>query len=243
MLDFNLRLKPGDVSEAVNAALDRAMDARPEERRSYLGASALGDECDRRIQYQSEGLVPDHPSQPRMRRIFERGHLLEARAAGELQAAGFGLQRHDPQGEAFGFTALGGRFQGHIDGRLVEAPVAMTLPALWEHKALKAEAWRKVAGKGVAIATPKYAAQVAIYQAYLGLPAPALFTATNADTMEMHHELVAFDAGLAQRMSDRAVRIVKATQAGQRMPRFTAARGHVECRWCGFRDRCWEIDL
>ena len=38
--------KPGDVSEAVNAALDRAMDARPEERRTYLGASALGDECD-----------------------------------------------------------------------------------------------------------------------------------------------------------------------------------------------------
>ena len=44
---------------------------------------------------------------------------------------------------------------------------------------------------------------------------PALFTAINKDTAELHHELVPFNAELAQRMSDRAVRILRATDAGE----------------------------
>lgn len=242
MLDFNHRLKPGAVSEVVNRALDVALDAQPEKPRAYLGASSLGDICDRRIQYQSEGVAPDHPFPPRLRRIFARGHLLETRSAEELMAAGFGLERTKPDGRPHGFSALDGRFRGHVDGVLRTAPLAMTLPAIWEHKALKADAWRRVAAKGMAIGAPHYAAQVATYQAYLGMTAPALFTVTNADTMELYHELVPFDAGLAQRSSDRAVRIVRASEAGERMPRFAASRGQIECRFCNFRDRCWEID-
>ena len=51
----------------------------------------------------------------------------------------------------------------------------------------------------MAAAKPIYAAQVALYQAYMGLTeAPALFTAVNKDTSELHHELVPFDAAVAQ---------------------------------------------
>ena len=50
-----------------------------------------------------------------------------------------------------------------------------------------------------ALAKPIYAAQIALYQAYLGLTeAPALFTAINKDTCELWHELVPFDGALAQ---------------------------------------------
>jgi hypothetical protein len=43
--------------------------------------------------------------------------------------------------------------------------------------------------KGLAVAKPVYAAQVAIYQAYLELHEhPAIFTAINADTMEIYTE-------------------------------------------------------
>ena len=55
---------------------------------------------------------------------------------------------------------------------------------------------------------------MAIYQAYLELHEhPAIFTALNADTMEVYTELVPFDAALAQRMSDRAVKVITATEA------------------------------
>jgi hypothetical protein len=69
--------------------------------------------------------------------------------------------------------------------------------------------------------------------------APALFTAINKDTAELHHELVPFDAALAQRMSDRAVRILQATDAGDLLPRIAASRDFFECRFCAHAGRCW----
>ena len=81
---------------------------------------------------------------------------------------------------------------------------------------------------------------MALYQAYLELHAhPALFTAVNADTMEIHAELVPFDAALAQRMSDRAVKVITATEAGELLPRSFSDPTHVECRMCPWQDRCW----
>jgi len=99
----------------------------------------------------------------------------------------------------------------------------------------------------LAAAKPIYAAQIAIYQAYMdaAIPGvadnPALFTAINKDTAELHHELVPFDAELAQRMSDRAVRILRASDAGELLPRIARDRDHFECRMCSWADRCWSL--
>ncbi len=113
-------------------------------------------------------------------------------------------------------------------------------PALWENKCLGAKSWRELEKHRLASARPVYAAQVALYQAYLELHAhPALFTAVNADTMEIHAELVPFDAALAQRMSDRAVKVITATEAGELLPRSFSDPTHVECRMCPWQDRCW----
>jgi hypothetical protein len=71
--------------------------------------------------------------------------------------------------------------------------------------------------------------------------APALFTAINKDTAEMHHELVPFDADLAQRMSDRGVRILQATDAGELLPRIAQNRDFFECRFCPWAERCWGL--
>ena len=86
---------------------------------------------------------------------------------------------------------------------------------------------------------PVYAAQLAALPGLHGrlrrraLPAnPALFTAINKDTAELHHELVPFDGALAQRMSDRAVRILRATDAGELLPRLARNPDHYECRMC-----------
>ncbi len=71
---------------------------------------------------------------------------------------------------------------------------------------------------------------------------PALFTAINKDTAELYFELVPFDAALAQKASDRAVNILKASEAGEHLPRHTADPEHFECRFCAYRTRCWEVD-
>ena len=87
-------------------------------------------------------------------------------------------------------------------------------------------------------------------QAYLDLPNPALFTALNRDTWELHCELVPFDARVAQTMSDKAVQVVQASEAEELLPRAAGDPSAAVCRggrtggdWhapCPWQDKCWE---
>lgn len=68
---------------------------------------------------------------------------------------------------------------------------------------------------------------------------PALFTAVNKDTCEIWHEPVPFNAALAQSASDKAVAILRASDASELLPRHTVDPDHFECRFCAWRERCW----
>ena len=48
-----------------------------------------------------------------------------------------------------------------------------------------------------------------------------------------------FDAALAQRMSDRAARVITATEASELLPRAFADPSHFECKFCAYAERCW----
>jgi len=86
---------------------------------------------------------------------------------------GFDLRTRKSDGEQFGFSVADGRLQGHVDGVIVAGPEGFAYPALWECKCLGNKSWSDLEKKGLAISKPIYAAQVAIYQAYLELTARA----------------------------------------------------------------------
>lgn len=244
LLDFNHREKKPGFADVVNALIDTALTAENAERpaRDYLGGSRLGDACQRRLQYEYLKVPKDDGAEftGRSLRIFALGHVLEELAIGWLRKAGFDLRTRNRHGEQFGFSTAGGRLQGHADGVIVAAPDGMAVPALWECKSANAKNWRDIARRGVVKAKPIYAAQIALYQAYLGLTdAPALFTAINKDSCEIWHELVPFDAERAQSASDKAVRILRACDAGELLPRHTEDPEHFECRFCAWKERCW----
>lgn len=242
-----------EINAALCAAIDMGLTARhrSERPRSYVSSSGLGRACLRQIQYDYLAVPKDAGQEfaPKTLRIFEAGHRGEDMVANWLRIAGFDLRTEHPDGRQFGFTALNGRFKGHIDGCLVNGPVQMDYPALWETKALGASSWKDTVKRGVSIAKPVYAAQIALYQAYMDLPNPALFTALNRDTLELYSELVPFDAALAQQMSDRAVAVVRASDAQELLPREAAERTSVVCKggmaaghWhppCAWAERCW----
>jgi hypothetical protein len=241
MLDFN---SSASVSERVGVLVDTGLYARREResRRLYLGASRLGQACERALQYEYADAAVDYgrETDARILRIFERGHVVEDCVAGWLREAGFDLRTHQENGEQFGFSVADGRLQGHADGVIVGGPEGFDYPCLWENKCLGTKSWRDLLKHRLALSKPVYAAQVAVYQAYLDLHAnPALFTAVNADTMELYAERVPFDAALAQRMSDRAAKVITATEAGELLPRSFADQTHFECRMCAWQDRCW----
>ena len=115
-----------------------------------------------------------------------------------------------------------------------------TFPALWENKALNAKTWAKVRDHGVRKVMPVYHAQVVLYQFHLGLTDhPAVFTFVNADTMEIGVELVDFDPLECQRLIDRAVRVIQATDAHEQLPRIAGEPDHFACRFCSYAQRCW----
>jgi hypothetical protein len=190
--------------------------------------------CERALQFEYAKAPVDHgrDTPGRMLRIFERGHVMEDCMVAWLRDAGFDLRTRKADGEQFGFSVADGRLQGHIDGVIVGGPEGFAYPALWECKCLGNKSWSDLEKKGLAISKPIYAAQVAIYQAYLELHEhPAIFTALNADTMEIYTELVPFDAALAQRMSDRAVKVITATEAANscRAPSMTRPTSNAGC--------------
>lgn len=236
------------AGQPIVDALDRAILAKQAAQtpRQYLGGSYVGDDCERKIQYQYTVTPVDEgkgfPAD--ILRVFERGHRTEDMVAGWLRDAGFVLKTEGADGRQFGFASAGGKFRGHADGVIVgwtgEGAAPAKYPALWENKALNSKTWGKVFDHGVKKVKPVYHAQLMLYQYHLQLTEnPAVFTFVNADTMQVGVELVEFDALECQRLIDRAVRIIQATDAGELLPRVASEADHFACRFCSFVQRCW----
>ncbi|WP_212111476.1 hypothetical protein [Bartonella queenslandensis] len=248
MLDFNHR---PNFTERVSELIDQALCAEHKalSERDYLGASRLGENCSRKLQYQYTNAPKDEDFSGRTLRIFAAGHLFEDLAIRWLRLASFAFFTEKSRGGQFGFSVADGRIHDHVDGIINGAPEALglTFPMLWECKSLNAKSWKDTVKRSVVKSKPVYAAQMATYQTYMegSVPNisknPALFTAINKDTAELHFELVPFDASLAQNFSDRAVTILKATEADELLPRHTTDHEHFECRVCAYRNRCWEV--
>jgi hypothetical protein len=238
-LDLNtLRMQRVGFASSINDAIDAGLETLVEHPRDYLGASLIGDECLRRIQFERLA-APAKPISGKLRRIFQRGHAGEALAVDWLTTAGFVVSRLKPDNKPLGFSVAQDRFRGHVDGVLKDGPIALEYPCIWECKVLGAKGWGSLVKNGVAKSHPKYADQISLYQLYMDLLAPALLTVVNADTMELWHELVPFDPARAQDASDRAVRILEAMQAGELLPRAADSPNYYPCTFCRFADHCW----
>ena len=171
-----------------------------------MSSSGLGRSCLRQIQYDYIA-VPKDPGrefEPRTLRVFEAGHRAEEIVAGWLRLAGFDLRTE-------GIRWLAVRLlyaRRPVQGPYRRLPARRSRPHRLPRRSGRTRpsaqsSWKEVVKRGVTLSKPIYAAQIALYQAYLELPLPALFTALNRDTLELYCEMVPFDAALAQLMSDK----------------------------------------
>lgn len=241
------------ITDTINELIDKDLQHKntQQPQRDYLGASRLGVVCARALQYEYTHAPRDSVYSGKTLRIFELGHTLEKMAWKWLQGAGFEIETHQPKGDPYGFSAADGLIRGHVDGIIKKVPAGLNIrvPALWECKSMNAKSWKQLVEKGVKVAKPIYAVQIALYQAYMGgvitdlSQNSALLTAVNKDTSELYHELVPFDAGLAQTASDRAVHILRATQVGETLPRISHDSECFECRFCDWKQTCWKESL
>ncbi len=233
-----------DVSEAFLSIIDPAIIACEEikQKRGYLGASLMGEECLRKLQYQYFNTPKDSPFSARLYRIFQFGHVIEDMAAGWFRLAGFSLLTINPEtGSQFEISAMGGKFMGHCDGVFTGGPDVIKYPALWECKSMNNKKWTECKTRGARVSHPDYVAQIALYQAYFNLvDHPAVFTAVNKDTSKILIELVEFDGEFAQKLSDKAVQVIQASDAGELLPRAYRDETFYKCRFCDWNQRCWK---
>lgn len=233
MLDFNHRNSNEWINELVDNAI--ADNHAKEPPRNYLGASVLGHECERYLQFEFFK-VKGEPFNARTLRIFQRGHMMEEYARNLLCQADF-----DVTGDQRGFPILDGAVRGHIDGEILSAPDnRLKTPCLWECKAVGEKTFKEYAKKGIQRSNTVYYVQNQIYQAYMGLyQNPSLFTVVNCNTMELYHELIAFDAATAQKYSDRTLMIVQACRNGELLKGLFGNESFYQCKWCRHKVRCY----
>ena len=260
----NAHAGPLTLSDRINDVIDAALIERrkSEPKRRYLGMSQIGEECERKLCYSYAQTPPERELTARSIRIFDTGHAGEDATALQIGArdlpqtafftdcaakwladAGFRLVTRNKDGKQFEATALDGRYGGHIDGCLLDGPLPdlVPYPVGWEHKALNVKNWNKIKKHGVLHASPLYYGQMQEYMAYFELKA-YLFTATNKNSQELHHELVPFDARAAQELSDKAIRIIECVEAGNLLPRCTNNPDYFVCKFCDWSKRCWHED-
>lgn len=234
------------LQDIALAALESASNDRPGR---SVSASIVGDKCARSVQL---SIWPSfHPNAPAIkqapltdetRRIFARGHLTEPLVAGWLKSL-FALWTHNSRGYQFGFATADGQIKGYADG-VFQTPVddAGSVP-LWEHKTLGGKSFYMARRHGIKKAHPKYYDQVQLLMAYLNYPA-TLFSVLCGDTEsaaygQLYFELVQFNQMHAQQVSDRAVHILRATRAGDLLPKASDSETKFPCSFCRFRAECW----
>ena len=235
-------------STKINKILDEKLTQifHSQEKRSYLGASCLGDECSRRIQY---GFLKEKCEiSASTIRTFDIGHYLEDLVAKWLAKVGFCLSTKNEEGKQYNFSTANGMIRGNTDGIITAvtddlAEVLNTkenpLPWLWENKTMNDKNWGQTAKHGLFATKMQYYVQVQLYMAYLGLDS-CLFSSLNKDSSEIYFEIIKFDSETAQKYSDRAVEILKSLKNQEMFPRIAQSSSFFTCKMCGFREICWK---
>jgi hypothetical protein len=242
MIDLNSR---SALADRINYLIDVPIDATAadSQRRGYLGASIVGHHCERHVQYHllaARGEVARLQPAARIMRIFDRGNLYEEKARRWLKDAGF-LFGIPPKGKEF--EDFGGQFKGHVDGVITgwKRPgtfCPIELPALWENKCLGAKGWKKLKNEKLKDYSSTYYIQVQLYMHYTGLER-CLFTAVNADTMELYHEIVQYSQVEAELARSRVLTVISASDHGAMVPRCSSTSTFYICKWCDFSSYCW----
>mgnify|MGYP001022476653 CR=1 FL=1 len=187
-IDEAVAADPAAWRRAQAQWLERCTDWKDEANRvrGHLGASVIGRECPRSVALSYRKASPDAAAgSGRMVRLFNRGHMEEARLAACLQVAGFQLKLVSKDGGQISYKT--GDLQGSVDGviRLQDGSLAVL-----EFKTVNRKAWDKLERDGQI--KPEHLTQMQCGMHGLGLKR-ALYLASCKDTDAIQVYLVDYE--------------------------------------------------
>ena len=228
--------------------IDDAYDDSTHDRfRSHMGISTSGRECARELWYKWRWASVGKVS-ARMLRLFNRGHLEEARFAAMFLAAGFELWREEAPGKQFRVSHFGGHYGSAIDGVIRGIPEMPNVNLLTEMKTHNEKSFKKLAGEkdsegnylpgktpqGVAVAKPEHYVQMQQYMEYYKLNF-GLYCAVHKDSDELYFEIVQFVPKVAEGYRERSRKIMWAKEAP---PKISTNASFWRCKYCDVKGVC-----
>lgn len=220
----NFRVEMKKAMGELTDAFSPEIDTHP---RTHLGASLIGRRCSRFLWMSFRWCFWQKP-EAKMIRLFNRGHLEEARSVALLRQAGITLWPHNPEtGKQFKISGAWGYFGGSLDGIAVGAP-EFQAHFLTEFKTHGAASFSKLVKQGVARVKSEHVVQMQMYSVEYQLIG-GLYVATCKDNDEIHYEVIPSDASIHAQYKERAEKIV---QAQEPPPRISASPTDFECKYC-----------
>lgn len=202
--------------------------------RSHMGASGIGKDCARAIWYSFRWFTRPQ-FEGRILRLFNRGHLEEARFIALLLSIGVQVFQQDENGKQFRISDAGGHFGGSGDGVAVGIPdLPAGMACLLEFKTHSEKSFNKVVSEGVQSAKFEHYVQMNTYMRKMNLTV-ALYGAVNKNNDELHLELIALDTITADQFVDRGRQLVFLAQPPKKL---SESPGWYECKFCDHRPVC-----
>jgi hypothetical protein len=216
---------------AIYAAYEAAQESGY---REHLGVSLIGAECERAIWY-SWRWATRARHVGRMLRLFETGHMAEARFVANLRRVGVTVMDVDPEsGRQWNLRDANGHFGGSMDAVAIGFPEAPKAWHVCEFKTHSAKSFAALLKDGVAKAKPMHAAQMQVYMHLAGIER-AFYLAVNKDTDELYQERLHYDAEAALRLMAKAERIIASPVPPSRVSNDPA---WWQCRFCDHAAAC-----
>lgn len=219
---------------AIRIAREEAQGPRDGNR---VAVSWLGNPCDRFIWYSFRWVTPPKRFDGRMLRLFETGHMEEARLIADLRLSGVTVVNQDARnpeaqiGVSFADGHAGGFLDGECSG-VKEAPVTVHV---LECKSHNHKSFTTTKNKGVKEGKPDHFAQVQTYM-HLRHRSRALYIAVNKDTDEVWSERIDYDVNVATSLVLRAERIAYADRPPARIREDMG----YPCTFCDHKAHCHE---
>lgn len=232
---------PATTDPTLSAADDALVATQDRYRRKYLGMSAIGEPCERKLWLSFRWAARETFDAPTLKR-FEDGHRTEDLIIARLRLVD-GLEIHDREegGGQIACSDFGGHLRGHLDWMcrgLIQAPKAWhvgemkcsaKINELGKHKSLLGEksalqAWNIV-----------YYGQAQMYMMYQNVDRHWL-VCTTPGGREWTSVRTEYDPVAAMKLKAKAERIIFTEEAPARIGDAT----NFACRWCHFAPICHE---
>lgn len=225
---------PAPASPTVDAIYAAYEGGQESGYREHLGASSIGTECERAVWYSFRWATRARHT-GRLLRLFQTGHMAEARFVADLRRIGVTVMDVDPEtGRQWNLRDATGHFGGSMDAVAIGLPEA---PKTWhacEFKTHSAKSFAALVKDGVEKSKPLHYAQMQAYMHLADLDR-AFYLAVNKDTDELHAERVKRDAEAGLRIVAKAERIIGAAQPPARISMDPA---WFQCRFCDHHAVC-----